>query len=146
MRASAFVNPLFVIPPGANNHQVDSAIEFTEDAHIWGLIPHTHLRGKSWEYRIIYPDGRAESVLSVPKYDFNWQTYYLFAKPIAAPKGTRIEAVAHYDNSSKNPMNPDPRQSVVFGEQSWDEMMNAFFDYTLDSQVKTEPAATSQKK
>ena len=75
IRNSAFVNPFFVIPAGANNQAVESAIEFTEDSHIWALFPHTHLRGKSWEYRLVYPDGRREVVLSVPRYDFNWQTY-----------------------------------------------------------------------
>jgi mono/diheme cytochrome c family protein len=136
----------FVIPPGAANHEVKAVYEVEQDMHIISLMPHMHLRGKDITYRAIYPDGRSEILLTIPRYDFNWQVYYYPARPIAAPKGTRIEAVAHYDNSSKNPMNPDPRQSVVFGEQSWDEMMNAFFDYTLDSQVKTEPAATTGQK
>ncbi len=135
MRTSAFVNPMFVIPPGANNYQVDSAIEFTEDAHIWGLIPHTHLRGKSWEYRIVYPDGRTESVLSVPKYDFNWQTYYLFAKPIAVPKGTRLEATAHYDNSTANAFNPNPEAQVRWGDQTWEEMQYTGITYSIDNKL-----------
>ena len=87
MRNSAFVNPLFLIPPGADNHAVESAIQFNEDSHVWGLFPHTHLRGKSWEYRLVHPDGRSEVVLSVPKYNFNWQTYYVFTRPLAVPKG-----------------------------------------------------------
>ena len=86
MRNSAFVNPLFVIPPGADNLKVESAIQFNEDSHVWALFPHTHLRGKSWEYRLVYPDGRSEVVLSVPRYDFNWQTYYVFSNPLAVPK------------------------------------------------------------
>ena len=110
MRNSAFVNPLFMIPPGAEDKVVESAIEFSEDSHIWALFPHTHLRGKSWEYRLVYPDGKSEVVLSVPRYDFNWQTYYFFTKPLAVPKGTRLEATAHYDNSTANKWNPIRRR------------------------------------
>ncbi|MEW6128468.1 MAG: cytochrome c [Acidobacteriota bacterium] len=138
---SAFINPMFVIPPGASNHQVDSAIEFTEDSHILGLVPHTHLRGKSWSYRLVFPDGRKENVLSVPKYDFNWQTYYMFAKPLAAPKGARLEATAHYDNSTANLFNPDPRATVRWGDQTWEEMQYTGITYTIDkpkSQITTQ--------
>jgi hypothetical protein len=104
-----------------------------ETSHIWGLIPHTHLRGKSWEYRVVYPDGRAENVLSVPKYDFNWQTYYLFTKPLAVPKGTRLEATAHYDNSTKNASNPDPKVAVRWGDQTWEEMPYTGIAYSIDN-------------
>ena len=70
----------------------------------------------------------------MPKYDFGWQVYYYPKKPIRIPKGTKIETVAHYDNSTKNPQNPDPSKPVRFGEQTWEEMMNGFFDYTVDAQ------------
>jgi Copper type II ascorbate-dependent monooxygenase, C-terminal domain len=145
MRTSAFINPMFVIPPGADNHQVDSAIQFTEDSHIWGLIPHTHLRGKSWEYRVVYPDGRIETVLSVPKYDFNWQTYYLFAKPLAVPKGTRLEATAHYDNSTANAFNPNPEAQVRWGDQTWEEMQYTGITYSIDSQ-RLQPSPEAARK
>ncbi len=134
VRNSAFVNPLFLIPPGADNQQVDSAIQFSEDVHIWALFPHTHLRGKSWEYRLVYPDGRVEVVLSVPKYDFNWQTYYVFAKPLAVPKGSRLEATAHYDNSTGNKWNPDPKVAVRWGPQTWEEMQYSGITYSVDDQ------------
>jgi hypothetical protein len=147
IRTSAFVNPMFVIPAGANNHQVDSAIQFEQDAHIWGLVPHTHLRGKSWEYRIIYPDGRNEVVLSVPKYDFNWQTYYLFSKPLAVPKGTRLEATAHYDNSTANAYNPDPNMAVRWGDQTWEEMQYTGITYSIDNQpVQPSPEAARKEQ
>jgi len=131
---SAFINPMFVIPPGANNQAVDSVIEFNKDSHILGLIPHTHLRGKSWEYRMVYPDGRTEVVLSVPRYDFGWQTYYVFSKPLAAPKGARLEATAHYDNSSANRFNPDPKATVRWGDQTWEEMQYTGITYSVDNQ------------
>ena len=132
IRTSAFINPLFSLPPGDNNKAVESAIEFKQDAHIYGLFPHTHLRGKSWEYRLVYPDGRSEVVLAVPKYDFNWQTYYLFAKPLAVPQGARLEATAHYDNSTANIWNPDPKATVRWGEQTWEEMQYSGITYSVD--------------
>jgi len=132
IRNSAFVNVFLKIPPGVANQDVDSEIEFQQDAHITALFPHTHLRGKSWEYRLVYPDGRSEVVLSVPKYDFNWQTYYVFSKPLAVPKGSRLEAAAHYDNSADNPWNPDPKVEVHWGEQTWQEMQYSGISYFVD--------------
>jgi hypothetical protein len=134
IRTSAFVNPMFVIPPGAADHAVDSAIQFTEDVHISALFPHTHLRGKSWEYRLVYPDGRTEVVLSVPKYDFNWQTYYVYTTPLVVPRGSRLEARAHYDNSTANRWNPDPKISVRWGPQTWEEMQYSGITYWVDEQ------------
>jgi hypothetical protein len=136
----------FAIPPGADNYEVKAVYEFEEDSHIISMMPHMHVRGKDIVYRAIYPDGRTEILLSVPKYNFNWQVYYYPLKPLAAPKGTRIEAVAHYDNSVKNPRNPDPGREVRFGEQTWDEMMNAFFDFTLDNPKVVERAATGSQR
>jgi hypothetical protein len=132
IRNSAFVNGTFKLPPGSENEEVDSAIEFKQDVHITALFPHTHLRGKSWEYRVVYPDGRSEVVLSVPKYDFNWQTYYVFTKPLSVPKGARLEAKAHYDNSANNRFNPDPKVEVHWGEQTWEEMQYSGITYFVD--------------
>jgi hypothetical protein len=144
IRNSAFVNPLFVIPAGADNQAVESAIQFSEDSHIWALFPHTHLRGKSWEYRLVYPDGRREIVLSVPRYDFNWQTYYVFAKPVAVPKGTRLEATAHFDNSVANKWNPDPKVAVRWGPQTWEEMQYSGITYSVDGRLAPAASGTSR--
>ena len=132
VRSSAFVNAQLTIPAGATNHRVDSVIDFNQDAHIVALFPHTHLRGKNWEYQLTYPDGREEVVLAVPRYDFNWQTYYQFAKPIAAPKGSTLRAIAHYDNSANNKANPDPKVEVRWGDQTWEEMQYSGITYTVD--------------
>jgi hypothetical protein len=132
MHTSAFYNPTFVLPAGARDTEVPSAIEFHENVHLTALFPHTHLRGKSWDYKLVYPDGRTEKVLSVPHYDFNWQTYYVFATPLGVPKGTKLEAVAHYDNSVNNKSNPDPTKDVRWGEQTWDEMQYTGINYTVD--------------
>jgi len=132
VRSSAFINLQLAIPPGADNHRVDSQIEFTQDVHIVALFPHTHLRGKSWEYRLTYPDGRDEVVLSVPHYDFNWQTYYEFARPLAVPKGSKLLAIAHYDNSANNKANPNPAVEVRWGDQTWEEMQYSGITFTVD--------------
>ena len=126
------MNPALSIPAGAANHPVGAAVEFNADSTILAIFPHTHLRGKSWEYRMVYPDGRSEVVLSVPKYDFNWQTYYEFTTPLKAPKGSRLEATAHYDNSAGNKSNPDPTKVVHWGEQTWEEMQYTGITYIVD--------------
>jgi hypothetical protein len=141
MHTSAFFNPFLVLPAGAADVIVPSAIQFDEDVHLAALFPHTHLRGKSWDYKIVYPDGRAETVLPVPHYDFNWQTYYIFANPLAVPKGSKLEAVAHYDNSPNNKSNPDPTKQVHWGEQTWDEMQYTGINYTIDKVPSKESAS-----
>ena len=80
------------------------------------------MRGKRWSYTLELPDGTKRPLLSVPKYDFNWQTYYMFAAPIAVPKGARIVSTAWYDNSAANKSNPDATIAVKWGDQTWEEM------------------------
>jgi hypothetical protein len=135
MRTSAFMNPMFTLPPGDPDKEVDSAIEFTQDTHVYAIFPHTHVRGKDWSYQVVYPDGRKEQVLSVPHYDFNWQTYYTFTTSLAVPKGSRLEAIAHYDNSENNPSNPDPKIAVHWGEQTWQEMQYTGLTFTVDEKA-----------
>jgi hypothetical protein len=142
-RTSAFMNPFLSLPAGEADQAVPTAIEFKEDAHITAIFPHTHLRGKSWEYRLVYPDGRSQVVLPVPNYDFNWQTYYIFNTPVAAPKGARLEAVAHYDNSANNKSNPDPTIAVKWGQQTWQEMQYTGITYTVDGAA---PAVTAEQR
>jgi peroxiredoxin len=129
VKTKAIANHFFRIPAGANNHKVTSSATFTRDATVWALLPHMHLRGKSFEYRAVYPDGKKELLLSVPRYDFGWQATYLLQEPLHLPKGTRIECTAHFDNSSENANNPDPKQAVIWGNQTWQEMMIGFVDY-----------------
>jgi len=134
VRFGQFLNPYFEIPAGEANHRVDALVEFTEDTEIYALFPHTHLRGKRWEYELVHPDGRREPVLSVPGYDFNWQIYYQFEEPLTAPKGTRLEASAWYDNSTANKANPDPASPVRWGEQTWEEMHYTGISYSVKSE------------
>jgi hypothetical protein len=123
-----------VIPAGEPNFESRSSYTFTEDVHIQSFMPHMHVRGKDFEYRLVLPDGASKVLLRVPKYDFNWQLSYLPKEPIAVPKGSRIECVAHHDNSINNRFNPDPAATVRWGDQTWEEMMIGWIDYTLDSQ------------
>jgi hypothetical protein len=86
------------------------------------------LRGKAFRYTAVYPDGREEILLDVPRYDFNWQNTYELTEPKLLPKGTKLHARAVFDNSEDNLANPDPSLDVTFGEQTYDEMMIGFFD------------------
>jgi hypothetical protein len=124
-------NPGFVIPPGDPNYRVDADITVDSDVRVIGFTPHMHLRGKSFEFRALLPDGTREVLLRVPKYDFNWQLTYDLAQERVFPKGTKFEATATFDNSENNPFNPDPKASVRFGDQTWDEMMVGFIDIAI---------------
>lgn len=95
------------------------------------MMPHMHLRGKSFNYQAHFPDGSKEILLDVPRYDFNWQTAYRLEQPRNLPAGTRIQCVAHFDNSEDNLNNPDPRQTVRWGDQTWEEMMIGYFDIAV---------------
>lgn len=134
------------IPPGDPNYEVTSSFTFKEDSHIDSLHPHMHMRGKDFMYRLVYPDGTSKVLLSVPKWDFNWQLTYVFKEEVAAPAGSKLECVAHYDNSAKNRFNPDPTKLVKWGQQTWDEMMIGYLDYTLDKQDlrRNQPQAASK--
>lgn len=134
------LNTGFVIPAGANNHEVKSFYTFSEDTHITSFMPHMHLRGKDFEVKAHFPDGTSKILLSVPKYDFNWQTYYVPKEPVTIPKGTKIECTAHYDNSTANKFNPDPTKDVRWGDQTWEEMMIGWLSYYNDSSSPAKPA------
>jgi len=137
------LNARFVIPAGEANHEVRSSTTFKDDVHISSFMPHMHFRGKDFTYTAVYPDGHSEILLSVPKYDFNWQLTYVLEKPVALPKGTRLDCVAHFDNSTKNKYNPDPTKEVRWGDQTWEEMMIGWFGYTRDTEQR-ETAAVKQ--
>jgi hypothetical protein len=122
VRAQHFMNLTMKLPAGASDAAVTTDLEFLQDATVWGLFPHTHLRGKRWAYTLELPSGEKKSILSVPRYDFNWQTYYMFAEPLQVPKGSRIVSTAWYDNSPANKNNPNPKIDVLWGDQTWQEM------------------------
>lgn len=129
--ASQFVNGTFTIPAGSSDVAIPAEITAGQPIRLWGLFPHTHLRGTRWRYMLVKPDSTSEVILDMPHYDFNWQTYYLFDKPLDLPAGSRIESTAWYDNSPTNKHNPDPTKDVHWGDQTWDEMQYTGFLYSV---------------
>jgi hypothetical protein len=122
------------IPAGVENAQVVSEMTAQEDTKLVYLQPHMHLRGKDYEVRLMFPDGKTETIFKA-KWDFNWQLGYDLEKPIDIPKGTRIVGIAHYDNSANNKFNPDPTKLIVWGNQNWDEMQNCFMGFLVDPKI-----------
>ena len=135
---SAVINRGFEIPPGADDYRVDASVTMAQDTRLLSLTPHMHLRGKAWEFRAVFPDGRTQVLLSTPRYDFNWQLTHFLAEPLDLPAGTVIEGTAYYDNSVNNPWNPDPDSAVRWGDQSWEEMMVGFFDIEIAPDANAE--------
>src|SRR5579872_3444323 len=122
----------FAIPANEPNYEMHAVSTVPYDGELVSMMPHAHLRGKAFEYRITRPDGSGEVVLRVPKYDFNWQLTYWLEKPIHLTKGTKVELTGWYDNSSNNPYNPDPSKEIHWGEQTTEEMMMGYFNYVVD--------------
>lgn len=115
-------DPDYAAPPGEAT--------FSRDVEIFSLMPHMHVRGKSMIFTLTYPDGKAETVLNVPHYDFNWQLQYDTA--IKVPKGSKLRVEAHYNNSAGNRYNPDPSHDVFYGEQTWEEMESGYVFVLVD--------------
>jgi hypothetical protein len=129
-------NQFFKIPAGAANHRVTAAYTFDREVQLISYMPHMHLRGKDMKYEVVFPDGRRQTLLWVPKFDFNWQTVYRLKDPMMIPKGTRIIVTAHFDNSAKNKHNPDPNKAVRWGDPSYDEMMIGWIEYVVQNGLK----------
>ncbi len=139
-------NLSFKIPPQDPNFEVVAKQVFPNGAEVLSFFPHMHLRGKAFEYKAIYPDGRTETLLRVPKYDFFWQLDYKLDKPLIVPAGTKIECTAWFDNSPNNKHNPDPASEVRFGEQSREEMMFGFFDVVIPADMTLQQFFTPKDK
>src|SRR5262249_31902879 len=138
-------NITFSIPPNAADFEMRSVYMVDQDINVVSFFPHMHLRGKDMKMTATFPDGRQEALLNVPGYDFNWQLFYYPKKTVALPKGTRVDLVAHYDNSSANKRNPDPTKAVTFGEASTNEMMFGLFEFTAASGVSPKPATDRER-
>jgi hypothetical protein len=130
----------FEIPAGDGAYQSVTGATFKEDVTLVSLQPHMHLRGKSYEIAVKYPEGRRDVVLRVPKYDFRWQTTYFLKEPLRLPKGAQLECIAVFDNSVNNPFNPDPKQVVRWGDQSWEEMNIGFTEVAIPIKQDAEVA------
>jgi hypothetical protein len=123
-------NHALIIPPGADDFRVEVQGTLPNDATLLSFFPHMHLRGKRFEYDIIHDDRGVEVLLRV-NYHFHWQLSYKLAEPRLLKAGTRLRAIAWYDNSKNNPHNPDPEKTVTWGDQTSDEMMVGFFDVAV---------------
>jgi peroxiredoxin len=139
-------NFTFKIPPQDPNFEVESEFVFRKDALLLSVSPHMHVRGKDFRYDVIYPDGKQETLLWIPRYDFGWQTTYELAEPKRLPRGSKMHCVAHFDNSADNLANPDPTKEVGWGEQTWEEMMFGWFEIALADQDLTQPATASSQR
>jgi hypothetical protein len=131
VETGAVTTTSFVIPPGAERHEVTAVHRFPEPVRLVGFLSHMHLRGVAFRYELHYLDGRRETILDVPRYRFDWQEEYIPKEPIDVPAGAWLRATGWFDNSKTNPGNPDPTQTVRFGEQTYEEMMVGFFSYAV---------------
>ena len=126
-----------MIPPHADNFEVEVQGTLPNDCTLLSFFPHMHLRGKRFEYNLVHPGGQAETLLKV-NWDFYWQLSYRLAEPRFLKAGSKLQAIAWYDNSANNPHNPDPNATVVWGEQTWNEMMVGFFDVAVPAGMSKE--------
>jgi hypothetical protein len=144
VQTTSVVDFLFSIPPGAESHPSTAQLPRPlPDCELLSLTPHMHVRGKSFRYTATFPDGRKQILLDVPQYDFNWQTDYQFTDRMKMPAGTQILGEATFDNSEKNLNNPDPTKWVMFGDQTWDEMMIGYMHVAIPIDPSTGRARDS---
>ncbi len=122
----------FAIPPGDAMHRMEEANVIPRDATLLGLFTHMHVRGRDMTFQAHFSDGKSETLLQIPNYNFEWQLGYELSRKI--PAGTKIQAVAHYDNSTFNSYNPDPKRTVPRGDQTYDEMFNGFVFWVYDDE------------
>ncbi|MYB38638.1 MAG: redoxin domain-containing protein [Gammaproteobacteria bacterium] len=138
-RQGVVMNPTIAIPPNAKRHEQRAYQEFPADALLYDVLPHSHYRGHSSTFSLVYPDGREELLLNVPNYDFNWQRGYAFVEPKPVPAGSRLVHTTVYDNSAQNLGNPDPSKLVRWGLQSWDEMLYGAFSFVWVDETTDRP-------
>jgi hypothetical protein len=130
VRVAGIVNARISIPPGAANHQEVASIRLPMDVQVLGFLPHMHLRAKAARYDLVSASG-TETMLDVPRYDFNWQLLYKYAEPVSLKAGDTLRFTAWYDNSANNPANPDPTKTVRWGPQTQDEMHLGYVEYIV---------------
>ena len=131
IRTAAIANLRLSIPPGAERHVETQVQRVPFDMPVTGFMPHMHVRGAAFRYEATYPDGRTETLLDIPRYDFNWQLRYDYKRPKLLPRGSTVKITAVFNNSESNKANPDPTKRVRWGSQTVDEMMLGYVEYFL---------------
>ena len=129
VRTAPLANPRLSIPPGAARHVETHSQRVPFDMPIMGFMPHMHTRGVAFKYEVTYADGKTETLLDIPRYDFNWQLRYDYKQPKLIPQGSTMKITAVFDNSTGNKANPDPTKLVKWGSQTVDEMMIGYVEY-----------------
>lgn len=146
IKVGAVMQPGIRIPPGDPNREEVAKLKVPADIVVRSLMPHTHVRGKACRYELTAPNGTTTTLLDVPHYDFNWQLRYVFAEPVRVPKGSTLTFTVWYDNSDKNPANPDPTKLVRWGPQTSDEMHLGYVEYIVDvASEGVEPFKSDEK-
>jgi hypothetical protein len=129
---TAVANSTFVIPPGVPNYRADASLTLAADAVLLSAGPHIYVRGKAMDITATYATGQSETLVHVPRYDFNWQLLYEFGPAKPAPRGTRLDVTGMWDNSEGNRDNPNSKSEVRWGDQSWEEMLVAWVALEID--------------
>jgi len=128
------------IPPHVANHVESITRPVIEDTHVLAYMAHMHVRGKAFHFELITADGKTETLLDIPRYDFNWQLRYDYREPKVIPAGSKVKVTAVFDNSENNPANPDPTKSVRWGQQTYDEMMIGYVETFVPVGEQSKPA------
>ncbi len=139
MRTNVILDPSIQIPAGEERHSETAYLTFPKEALLYGAFIHAHYRGAGSTLEILYPDGKRQMLIAVPHYDFNWQRDYRFAEPVRVPAGSKLIATYIYDNSTRNPANPDAKRTVPWGEQSFDEMLYTALSYRWMDETVEKP-------
>jgi len=137
MRNSVVVDNTIVIPAGQARHKETAYLNVPKDMLLYSAFPHAHYRGYASDFWVQYPDGTKKRLLAMPRYDFNWQREYTFAEPLKIPAGSKLIANYWYDNSKANPANPDASKTIVWGDQSWEEMFYTAIRYRWTEETST---------
>jgi mono/diheme cytochrome c family protein len=146
-RSAVMAKPTLKIPANTKAHTESASRTFDRDVIVYSLLPHSHFRGTASNFIATYPDGTTETLLSVPHYDFNWQTTYELTTPKRLPAGTKVTHSTTWDNSTQNKANPDPNREVPWGQQTWDEMLYGVvrFRYVDEANAPTETVSRTRE-
>jgi hypothetical protein len=140
MRHTVIADNFIELPPNKDKHEEIAYLTFPKEARLYSVFLHTHYRGQAGRFDIVYPDGTKKTLINLPRYDFNWQRTYDFVEPVTVPAGAKLVATYLYDNSVRNPANPNPNETVIWGDQSWEEMHYTSIYYEWLDETADKPA------